>query len=329
VLLSSRRRVGRRDASPAYRERRRAAAPPRTSPTARHGGSARGRHPESRAPRRLASVCPSPAQSRGRRAQRRSTERPEPPGVHTSISEFHRVELRGEDGEDAELTEASTVASFPARWATPFVMVRRAGLPPPRSSCRLRTDVPSPVAALRGGSSNDSLAWTSAPSRRGGAAAYRAGTRRRPPAVRAPPTDWSSLAGRSAHPAVANSCPPCRRPPAVRVPSWRPPSPPPNPRQIRVPPSPAVRVPSGCRQGAVRVASGRRQDRADIPRGNIVPIGVFASPAVRVPSGCRQGPPHRSAPARLEFSDFSVFPMCASGGAVRVPSGRRHTAAEA
>jgi hypothetical protein len=51
----------------------------------------------------------------GRRAQRRASERPQSPGAARS-GELCEPE-HGEDGEDATLPEASTLASWLARWA--------------------------------------------------------------------------------------------------------------------------------------------------------------------------------------------------------------------
>jgi len=60
-------------------------------------------------------LCPSPAHTRGRRAQRRASERPQPPGA--ARSGVLREPEHGEDGEDATLPVASTSASWLARWA--------------------------------------------------------------------------------------------------------------------------------------------------------------------------------------------------------------------
>jgi hypothetical protein len=54
-------------------------------------------------------LCPSPALARNRRAQRRATERPEPPGA-ARRGELASLE-HGEDGENATLPGASTMAS--------------------------------------------------------------------------------------------------------------------------------------------------------------------------------------------------------------------------
>jgi len=53
-------------------------------------------------------LCPSPARARSHRAQRRATERPEPPGT-ARRGELASLE-HGEDGEDAALPGASTMA---------------------------------------------------------------------------------------------------------------------------------------------------------------------------------------------------------------------------
>jgi hypothetical protein len=68
---------------------------------------------------------PSPARTRGHRAQRRATERPE----HTR-SRAQRVAVfgdaeHGEDGEDATLPGASTVARRYARWADRFEAINQ------------------------------------------------------------------------------------------------------------------------------------------------------------------------------------------------------------
>lgn len=64
-------------------------------------------------------VCPSPADTRSQRAQRRSTERPEPPGA-ARTGESATSPEHGEDGEDAALTGASTVALWASDGQTPL-----------------------------------------------------------------------------------------------------------------------------------------------------------------------------------------------------------------
>src|SRR5580698_5777758 len=63
-----------------------------------------------------ASVCPSPARTRGHRAERRARERRSHPQPSSAYAGTACAEL-GEDGEDATLPEASTMASSSARWA--------------------------------------------------------------------------------------------------------------------------------------------------------------------------------------------------------------------
>src|SRR5437762_1674809 len=64
-------------------------------------------------------VCPSPAETRSHRAQCRAIERPEPPGAARKGESLTNPE-HGEDGEDATLPGASTVAPCRRDGQTPL-----------------------------------------------------------------------------------------------------------------------------------------------------------------------------------------------------------------